>query len=95
MKESKDTKLKEFLNENSALSDHAGFADQQMDKVQELVHQFTIHYFLAHYMMYESWMKNPYRPSFPKKKTKLDYFNLKLYKRMAWCRYFVLSFKIL
>lgn len=54
MKESKDTKLKEFLNENSALSDHAGFADQQMDKVQELVHQFTIHYFLAHYMMYES-----------------------------------------
>lgn len=54
MKESKDTKLKEFLNENSALSDHAGFADQQMDKVQELVHQFTIPYFLAHYMMYES-----------------------------------------
>lgn len=56
MKQSKDTKLKEFLNQNSALSDHVGFADQQMDNSPGASSpnyvQFPIS--LAHYMMYES-----------------------------------------
>ena len=57
MKHSKDTKLKEFQpNQNSALSDHVGFADQQMDNSPGASSpnyvQFPIS--LAHYMMYES-----------------------------------------
>lgn len=56
MKQSKDTKLKEFQpNQNSALRDHVGFADQQMDNSPGASSpnyvQFPIS--LAHYMMYE------------------------------------------
>ena len=74
MKQSKDTKLKEFQpNQNSALRDHVGFADQQMDNSPGASSpnyvQFPIS--LAHYMMYERWMKNPYRPSFFKKRQNL------------------------
>ena len=73
MKQSKDTKLKEFLKQNSALSDHVGFADQQMDNSPgaSLPNYVQFPISLAHYMMYESWMKNPYRPSFSKKRQNL------------------------
>lgn len=56
MKQSKDTKLKEFLNQNSALSDHVGFADQQMDNSlgASLPNYVQFPISLAHYMMYES-----------------------------------------